>query len=96
MIVLTLFEKIKLLSLIERYQIELITAKRGEVTVRIHTWSENELLFRSLLERLIDEGYVYSVVQENDLLYVHYPENIVHDRRAIEALLNILDEFQLL
>lgn len=94
-IVLTLFEKIKLLSLIERYQVELIDYEPGEITAKIHSWDEHELLFTSILERLIDEQYIFSVTKENDLFHIHYSKHLLNNRNTVVALLNILSDYNL-
>lgn len=95
MTVLTLFEKLRLLSLVDRFGIHLVSNRPGEVTVRVSSWDEHESLFTSLLDRLTAEGYVYSVEKKGDFLNISYPRDLLNDRDAIDHLLFILNEFGL-
>jgi len=95
MTVLTLFEKLRLLSLVDRFGIHLVSSRPGEVTVRVSSWDEHESLFTSLLDRLTAEGYVYSVEKNGNFLNISYPRDLLNDRDTIDHLLFILNEFGL-
>lgn len=93
---LTLKQKLQLLALIKKYDIELVSFNPGEITVRIHSWKENESLFSHLISYLTEKEYADEITQKDGLIFIRYSPTLLHDKKKIKKLLLTLEHFNLL
>lgn len=73
--------QLKVRSLLERYQVEVLHHTPGRVRVRIKNWKDNRSLLNNLLEDIQSDPAVESVsfTEETGSILIHYHKGLVKE-----------------